>query len=176
MEVLELAREGQIRPHVAEFPLEHVEDAYAQLRQGRLDGRAMIVPPGERGATGCLRGRSTCAAARHRRPADAVLPRNFTATGRNRRQRNAPSLLSALTTTRRLDRAQTRVGIPTPPLRVRQGRVLRAGLLSVPEVGHALGVATSGLAAADADEIQAVRARRERADDGGRDAQHVPCL
>jgi alcohol dehydrogenase, propanol-preferring len=46
MEVLELVREGQIRPHVAEFPLERVEDAYAQLRQGRLDGRAVIVPHG----------------------------------------------------------------------------------------------------------------------------------
>jgi NADPH:quinone reductase-like Zn-dependent oxidoreductase len=44
MEVLELAREGKIRPHVAEFRLERVEDAYAQLRQGRLDGRAVIVP------------------------------------------------------------------------------------------------------------------------------------
>jgi hypothetical protein len=56
------------------------------------------------------------------------------------------------------------------------GRVLREGAALVPEVGHALGVATSGLAAADADEVQAVRAGRERADDGGRNAQHVPRL
>jgi alcohol dehydrogenase, propanol-preferring len=46
MEVLELARQGKIRAHVERFPLEQVEEAYARLRDGRLDGRAVIVPHG----------------------------------------------------------------------------------------------------------------------------------
>lgn len=46
MEVLELARQGKIRAHVERFPLDRVEEAYARLREGRLDGRAVIVPHG----------------------------------------------------------------------------------------------------------------------------------
>jgi propanol-preferring alcohol dehydrogenase len=44
LEVLELARQGAIRAHVEHFPLERVDDAYARLRDGRLEGRAVIVP------------------------------------------------------------------------------------------------------------------------------------
>lgn len=46
MEVLELARQGKIRAHVEQFPLGRVEEAYARLRDGSLDGRAVIVPHG----------------------------------------------------------------------------------------------------------------------------------
>jgi propanol-preferring alcohol dehydrogenase len=46
MEVLELARQGRIRAHVEQLPLERVEDAYARLREGHLAGRAVIVPHG----------------------------------------------------------------------------------------------------------------------------------
>lgn len=46
MEVLELARQGKIRAHVERFPLDRVEEAYERLREGRLDGRAVIVPHG----------------------------------------------------------------------------------------------------------------------------------
>jgi|SoimicmetaTmtLPC_FD_contig_51_79757_length_393_multi_2_in_0_out_0_1 alcohol dehydrogenase, propanol-preferring len=46
MEVLELARQGEIRAHVEHFALDCVEEAYARLREGRLDGRAVIVPNG----------------------------------------------------------------------------------------------------------------------------------
>jgi propanol-preferring alcohol dehydrogenase len=46
MEVLELAREGRIRAHAERFPIDRVEEAYARLRDGRLDGRAVIVPHG----------------------------------------------------------------------------------------------------------------------------------
>jgi propanol-preferring alcohol dehydrogenase len=46
MEVLELARQGKIRAHVERYPFERVEEAYARLREGRLDGRAVIVPHG----------------------------------------------------------------------------------------------------------------------------------
>jgi propanol-preferring alcohol dehydrogenase len=46
IEVLDLARAGKIKPHVERFPLDRVEDAYARLREGSLDGRAVICPHG----------------------------------------------------------------------------------------------------------------------------------
>lgn len=44
MEVLDLARAGKIRAHVERFPLDRVGDAYARMREGALDGRAVICP------------------------------------------------------------------------------------------------------------------------------------
>jgi propanol-preferring alcohol dehydrogenase len=46
MEVLDLARAGKIRAHVERFPLERAADAYQRLREGTLDGRAVICPDG----------------------------------------------------------------------------------------------------------------------------------
>lgn len=46
MEVLDLARVGKIRAHVERFPLDRVEDAYVRMREGTLDGRAVICPNG----------------------------------------------------------------------------------------------------------------------------------
>lgn len=46
IEVLELARAGKIHAHVERFPLDRVEDAYARMREGSLDGRAVICPNG----------------------------------------------------------------------------------------------------------------------------------
>ena len=46
MEVLDLARAGKIRAHIERFPLERVADAYQRLRDGSLDGRAVICPHG----------------------------------------------------------------------------------------------------------------------------------
>jgi propanol-preferring alcohol dehydrogenase len=46
MEVLELARAGKVRAHTERFPLERVEDAYGRMRDGSLDGRAVICPHG----------------------------------------------------------------------------------------------------------------------------------
>jgi alcohol dehydrogenase, propanol-preferring len=43
-EVLELARAGKIKAHVERFPLDRVTDAYERMREGTLDGRAVIVP------------------------------------------------------------------------------------------------------------------------------------
>lgn len=43
-EVLDLARAGKIRAHVERFPLDRVEQAYARMREGTLDGRAVICP------------------------------------------------------------------------------------------------------------------------------------
>jgi propanol-preferring alcohol dehydrogenase len=45
-EVLDLARAGKIRAHVERFPLDRVEDAYTRMRDGTLDGRAVICPNG----------------------------------------------------------------------------------------------------------------------------------
>ncbi len=45
-EVLDLARAGKIQSHVEHFPLDRVEDAYARMRDGTLDGRAVICPNG----------------------------------------------------------------------------------------------------------------------------------
>ena len=44
MEVLALAREGKIRSRIRRFPLSQAPDAYAQLREGKIDGRAVITP------------------------------------------------------------------------------------------------------------------------------------
>jgi alcohol dehydrogenase, propanol-preferring len=44
IEVLDLARAGRIRAHIERFPLDRVEDAYARMREGTLDGRAVICP------------------------------------------------------------------------------------------------------------------------------------
>ncbi len=46
MAVIELARAGRIKAHVERFPLERVADAYERLRQGTLQGRAVICPHG----------------------------------------------------------------------------------------------------------------------------------
>jgi len=45
-EVLALAREGKIKAKVERFPLDRVAEAYERMRQGSLDGRAVIVPSG----------------------------------------------------------------------------------------------------------------------------------
>ncbi len=44
MEVLALAREGKIRSRIRRFPLSQAADVYAQLRDGKIDGRAVIIP------------------------------------------------------------------------------------------------------------------------------------
>jgi propanol-preferring alcohol dehydrogenase len=43
-EVLQLARDGRVTPIVERFDLADASDAYARLRDGRLAGRAVIVP------------------------------------------------------------------------------------------------------------------------------------
>lgn len=45
-EVLDLARTGKIHAHVERFPLDRVEEAYSRMRDGALDGRAVICPHG----------------------------------------------------------------------------------------------------------------------------------
>jgi alcohol dehydrogenase, propanol-preferring len=45
-EVLELARSGRIHAHVERFPLQNAPDAYERMRQGKLEGRAVITPNG----------------------------------------------------------------------------------------------------------------------------------
>jgi len=44
MECLDLAREGKIRAHVEHFSLEEAPQAYEKMREGHLDGRAVISP------------------------------------------------------------------------------------------------------------------------------------
>lgn len=44
MECLDLAREGKIRAHVEHFSLEEAPQAYEKMREGNLDGRAVISP------------------------------------------------------------------------------------------------------------------------------------
>jgi propanol-preferring alcohol dehydrogenase len=46
IEVLELARTGAITAHTQRFPLARVAEAYERLRDGTLDGRAVICPNG----------------------------------------------------------------------------------------------------------------------------------
>lgn len=44
MEVLELARRGRIAAQVQRFDLDHAADAYQAMRDGTLEGRAVVVP------------------------------------------------------------------------------------------------------------------------------------
>jgi propanol-preferring alcohol dehydrogenase len=44
MECLDLAREGKIHAHVEHFTLDEAPQAYEKMREGRLDGRAVISP------------------------------------------------------------------------------------------------------------------------------------
>lgn len=46
MEVLELARQGKISTHLEHFGLEEAPLAYEKMREGKLVGRAVIVPNG----------------------------------------------------------------------------------------------------------------------------------
>jgi len=43
-EVVALAERGRVLPHVQHFPLDQVERAYEDLHEGRLQGRAVILP------------------------------------------------------------------------------------------------------------------------------------
>ena len=45
-EVLDLARAGRIRAHVERFELERAGEAYERMREGSLEGRAVICPHG----------------------------------------------------------------------------------------------------------------------------------
>jgi propanol-preferring alcohol dehydrogenase len=44
MEVVELARAGHIRAGVSRYGLEQAAGAYDDLRAGKVEGRAVIVP------------------------------------------------------------------------------------------------------------------------------------
>lgn len=44
MEVIALAQSGRIRAAVETFPLEQANDVYQRLREGRIQGRAVLVP------------------------------------------------------------------------------------------------------------------------------------
>ncbi len=46
MEVVALAEAGTVKTRVELFPLEKAPDAYARLREGRIEGRAVITPNG----------------------------------------------------------------------------------------------------------------------------------
>ena len=45
-EVLELARTGRIHAHVEHLPLERAAEACQRMREGSLNGRAVITPNG----------------------------------------------------------------------------------------------------------------------------------
>jgi alcohol dehydrogenase, propanol-preferring len=44
MEVVAMARAGQIHPEVSEFPLDRAVEVYAKLKAGEIRGRAVLVP------------------------------------------------------------------------------------------------------------------------------------
>src|SRR5690606_473024 len=45
LELIDLARDGAIHAEVVEFPLEEAVEVYAALKAGRIQGRAVLVPP-----------------------------------------------------------------------------------------------------------------------------------
>ena len=44
MEVIALAEAGRIHAEVEAFPLEQAVDVYQRLREGRIQGRAVLMP------------------------------------------------------------------------------------------------------------------------------------
>ncbi|HLU71562.1 MAG TPA: zinc-binding dehydrogenase, partial [Nonomuraea sp.] len=44
IEVLNLAARGLLRPDTVQFPLDQATDAYHQMENGQLTGRAVVVP------------------------------------------------------------------------------------------------------------------------------------
>jgi propanol-preferring alcohol dehydrogenase len=48
VEVLELAARGKIAPHITTYPFDKAAEAYAELAAGRIEGRAVVLPPTER--------------------------------------------------------------------------------------------------------------------------------
>lgn len=46
IEVIALSQAGRIRPHVETFPLGEALEVYQRLRDGRITGRAVLLPPG----------------------------------------------------------------------------------------------------------------------------------
>ncbi|PWK83897.1 NAD(P)-dependent alcohol dehydrogenase [Fulvimonas soli] len=44
MEVIAMARDGRIRAHITEYPLERAPEVYAELKAGKVVGRAVLVP------------------------------------------------------------------------------------------------------------------------------------
>jgi len=44
MEVIALAEAGMLEAHIERFPLDQAVEAYDRMREGRLQGRAVIVP------------------------------------------------------------------------------------------------------------------------------------
>jgi propanol-preferring alcohol dehydrogenase len=48
MEVIAMARDGRIRAETTEFPLERAIEVYSELKAGRIQGRAVLIPEGAR--------------------------------------------------------------------------------------------------------------------------------
>jgi propanol-preferring alcohol dehydrogenase len=44
VEVLDLAARGLVRPHVTTYPLDGAVEAYRALAEGKISGRAVVVP------------------------------------------------------------------------------------------------------------------------------------
>ena len=44
MEVIAMARDGRIHVETTEFPLEQANDVYADLKNGKIKGRAVLIP------------------------------------------------------------------------------------------------------------------------------------
>jgi propanol-preferring alcohol dehydrogenase len=44
MEVIAMARDGRIHVETTDFPLEQAVEVYGRLRDGKIQGRAVLVP------------------------------------------------------------------------------------------------------------------------------------
>jgi D-arabinose 1-dehydrogenase-like Zn-dependent alcohol dehydrogenase len=51
-ELMELNRQGKVHIAAQQFPLEDAADVLDQLNKGRVEGRAVLLPPGVRPQTG----------------------------------------------------------------------------------------------------------------------------
>jgi propanol-preferring alcohol dehydrogenase len=45
-ETIALAQAGKVKAHVTRYPLDRAADAFTAMREGTLDGRAVICPNG----------------------------------------------------------------------------------------------------------------------------------
>jgi D-arabinose 1-dehydrogenase-like Zn-dependent alcohol dehydrogenase len=61
-ELMELNRQGKVKITAQQFPLEHAADALRELDAGRVEGRAVLLPPGVRGEVASPRQEAATAA------------------------------------------------------------------------------------------------------------------
>jgi D-arabinose 1-dehydrogenase-like Zn-dependent alcohol dehydrogenase len=65
-ELMELNRQGKVKITAQQFPLEDAPDVLRQLNEGKVEGRAVLLPPGVRGQQSAVSGQQSAVGAASR--------------------------------------------------------------------------------------------------------------